>query len=96
VLSLIREWQWVNELRVWLSKPVPEIFVERHAGEEIAQCNDCHRLLKIRYFNRLIIHLRNDHKLSTDAAIETTTWIMNRVDRANAEHARLANQMGKL
>jgi len=67
-------------IRKWLS-PAPVVQVERHPGEEIARCVECHRLLRIRYFNRLIVHLRLGHKLSEDAAIETATWVMDRMDR---------------
>jgi hypothetical protein len=96
VLSLIREWDWFRECEKWLMKPIPVIEVERHAGEEIAKCEHCHRLLKVRYHMRLIIHLRLDHKLSDDAAIETTNFIMDRVYRTRMENARLARAEGKL
>jgi hypothetical protein len=79
MLSYISQWEWFRFCRDWLSKPLPVITVERHAGEEIAKCIDCHRLLRVRYYNRLIVHLRVDHRLTEDAAIETTTWIMDRV-----------------
>ncbi len=96
MLSLIREWEWVREFEKWLMKPIPVVTVERHAGEEIAKCVDCHRLLKVRYHLRLIIHLRVDHKLSEDAAIETTTWIMDKTYRTRLENSRLAREAGKL
>jgi hypothetical protein len=96
VLSLIREWEWIKMCEKWLMKPLPVITVERHAGEEIAKCIHCHRLLTVRYHLRLIIHLRKEHRLSEDAAIETTNWIMDRVYRVRVENARLANEMGKL
>jgi hypothetical protein len=96
MLSLIREWEWVRACEKWLSKPLPVIEVDRHAGEEVARCVDCHRLLQVRYHLRLIIHLRVDHKLSEDAAIESTNWIMDRVYRKRMENARLAREAGKL
>jgi hypothetical protein len=98
MLSLIREWEWIRQCERWLSKPLPviEVEVDRHAGEEVAKCKDCHRLLQARYHMRLIIHLRHDHKLSEDAATETTTWVMDRVYRNRMEHVRLAREMGKL
>jgi hypothetical protein len=96
VLSYIRQWEWVRECEKWLMKPLPVITVERHAGEEIAKCADCHRLLKVRYHLRLIIHLRKDHRLSEDAAIETVTWIVERVHHARMADARLARETGKL
>jgi hypothetical protein len=96
MLSIIREWEWVRECGKWLSKPLPVIVVERHAGEEVARCLDCHRLLKVRYYHRLIVHLRKDHRVSEDAAIETTTWIMERVLNTHRERVRLAREVGKL
>jgi hypothetical protein len=96
VLSYLRQWQWVRECEKWLMRPIPVIIIERHAGEEIAQCVDCHSLLKVRYHLKLIVHLRVDHKLSEDASIETVTWIMDRVYRTRMENARLARETGKL
>jgi len=95
MLSLIREWDWVKECERWF-RPIPVIAVVRHAGEEIAKCTDCHKLLKVHYFNRLIVHLRVDHDLSENAAIETTTWIMDRVYRTRMAATRLAGARGKL
>jgi hypothetical protein len=86
MLSLIREWQWVRECKRWLTQPTP-IVMRRPAGEEIAKCEACHNLLKIRYFNRLIIHLRVDHKVHEEAAIETVVWIMDRMMNARTDAA---------
>lgn len=77
-MTIIREWQWVRECERWLAGTVA-VVNERHPGEEIAKCEQCHRLLKIRYYRRLIVHLSVDHKLSENAAIETTNWIMDKV-----------------
>ena len=96
MLSLIREWEWIKMCEKWLSKPLPVITVDRHAGEEVAKCEHCHRLLKVRYYHRLIIHLRKDHRVSEDAAIETATWIMDRTYQIRIESARLAREVGKL
>lgn len=96
MISLIREWEWVREFEKWMMKPLPVITVDKHAGEEVARCHDCHRLLQVRYHLRLIIHLRKDHRLSEDAAIETTNWIMDRTYHKRMENARLAREAGKL
>jgi hypothetical protein len=96
MLSLIREWQWVRDCEKWFSKPATVAAITRHAGEEIAKCEHCHKLLKVHYFNRLIVHLRADHDLSENSAIETTTWIMDRVLRTRMAAARLENAKGKL
>jgi hypothetical protein len=95
MLSIVREWQWVREFEKWLRAPIPTV-IARHAGEDIAKCEHCHKLLKVHYFNRLIVHLRIDHDLSETAAIETTTWIMDRVLRTRTAATRLANAKGKL
>jgi hypothetical protein len=64
--------------------------------EKIAECVECHRYLDVRYHLRLIDHLRADHELSAEGAIEATHRVMEIVYRERTEHLKLAGELDKL
>jgi hypothetical protein len=82
-------------IRRWLCKPVILAVEQSHVGEDIAKCSRCHSLLRVGYHLRLITHLRLDHKLPEEDAIETTTWICNRLYRQRIERAMRNNYVPK-
>lgn len=68
MLSLIK--RWYAQSNAPIAPPSRDI-----AGEEIAGCLECARLLRVRYTLRFITHLRYHHKMSENVAIDTAVKV---------------------
>ena len=72
MISLIRRW-W-TEFQV-VEKKLDSIF----PGEEVTRCPRCHNLLRVRYTLKFMSHLRYDHGMPENEAIEMAVKVSERV-----------------